>query len=121
MVTTAQKEALRQRLEEERTRLRNDFEAVAAWLPEYGSPNDSHYGNHVADEATDTLEDEKSIALQSHLKGMLAEVEHALQRMETGEYGWCENCHEQIEFERLEALPWARYCIRCKGVSRRAA
>lgn len=122
MVNADQMEVLRRRLEEERLRLRNDLDAVADWLPEYdGSPTDSRYGNHIADRATDTLEDEKSVALQSHLKGMLAEVERALQRMETGEYGWCENCQEPIDVERLEALPWASSCIRCKSAVRRVA
>ena len=121
MVTVAQKEALRRRLEAERQRLRGEIAALAAQLPEYdGSPNDSHYGNHVADEATDTLEEEKALALQAHLQGMLGEVEAALERMETGEYGICENCREPIAIERLEAIPWARYCLRCKSAQERA-
>ncbi len=41
----------------------------------------------------------------------LKEVDAALQRIETGEYGVCIDCGEQIEAKRLEAVPWTRYCL----------
>ncbi len=41
-------------------------------------------------------------------------VEEALQRIEEGEYGYCLNCGQPISSKRLEALPWARYCVKCQ-------
>ena len=43
----------------------------------------------------------------------LAEIESALKRLETGKYGYCEFCAEEIADSRLHALPWARLCLRC--------
>jgi RNA polymerase-binding protein DksA len=43
----------------------------------------------------------------------LAEVEAALGRMDRGTYGVCEGCGEPIPEVRLEALPWARFCVKC--------
>ena len=41
------------------------------------------------------------------------EVNDALARIGHGTFGVCENCHKPISEERLDALPYARYCIRC--------
>lgn len=38
----------------------------------------------------------------------------ALRRLETGEYGACEECGEPIAPKRLKAIPWARFCIHCQ-------
>ena len=45
----------------------------------------------------------------------LADVEHALARIENGTYGSCEHCGVTIPFERLEAIPSARLCVACPG------
>ncbi|MCW5983311.1 MAG: TraR/DksA family transcriptional regulator [Bryobacteraceae bacterium] len=41
-------------------------------------------------------------------------VEEALDRLDSGEYGLCLACDEPISPRRLEALPWARYCVHCQ-------
>jgi DnaK suppressor protein len=41
-------------------------------------------------------------------------VAEALRRIETGEYGVCSECEEQISERRLNAIPWAKYCIKCQ-------
>ena len=41
----------------------------------------------------------------------LGEVQDALKRIEAGTYGMCEICGRPIEPARLEAIPWARYCL----------
>ncbi|HEX4169974.1 MAG TPA: TraR/DksA family transcriptional regulator [Bryobacteraceae bacterium] len=43
---------------------------------------------------------------------MLEQVDAALQRIETGEYGICVDCGEPIEPKRLEAVPWTPYCLK---------
>lgn len=43
----------------------------------------------------------------------LAEIESALERIKASEYGICESCGHPIREARLQALPWARLCIRC--------
>jgi DnaK suppressor protein len=41
-------------------------------------------------------------------------VEEALNRIDRGEYGYCQQCAEDINLKRLEVQPWARYCVRCQ-------
>ena len=45
---------------------------------------------------------------------LLREISDALQRIETGHYGVCLECEEQISIKRLDAVPWARYCVTCQ-------
>lgn len=79
----------------------------------------------LADVVTDgEPEDEGGIAIQNYSKDwaaatldrtrrMLIDVESALARIESGDYGACATCHMSIPAARLEALPWARLCIQC--------
>jgi DnaK suppressor protein len=41
-------------------------------------------------------------------------IEEALDRIHSGDYGTCLACEEQIPAKRLNALPWARYCVSCQ-------
>ncbi len=43
----------------------------------------------------------------------LQEIDVALQRMKTGDYGQCEICGTSIPDARLRALPWTRFCVHC--------
>jgi len=45
---------------------------------------------------------------------LLREISDALHRIDTGQYGVCLECEEPISVKRLEALPWARYCVTCQ-------
>jgi DnaK suppressor protein len=45
---------------------------------------------------------------------LLREVTDALRRIDHGTYGVCAECEEEISVKRLDALPWARYCVTCQ-------
>jgi len=45
---------------------------------------------------------------------LLREIEDALRRLEHGTYGTCMECEEPISVKRLNAVPWARYCVTCQ-------
>jgi DnaK suppressor protein len=47
-------------------------------------------------------------------KQLLRELEDALRRMDQGSYGFCAQCEEPISAKRLEAVPWARFCVGCQ-------
>lgn len=47
-------------------------------------------------------------------RAILGLVQAALARAESGEFGICVACAQPIEPKRLEAVPWARHCIRCQ-------
>lgn len=111
----ATSEAIKARLEAERDRLKNDIQSQGNQLPLYdGSPTESHASNHSADQASDTFEEEKALAIKAQLQSQLDDVERALIKQGEGRYGACEECGNNIPAERLEALPAARLCIQCK-------
>jgi len=45
---------------------------------------------------------------------LLREIADALHRIDTGAYGTCLECEEPISIKRLDAVPWARYCVACQ-------
>lgn len=67
-----------------------------------------------ADSAQATTERGELLALVEQSKQHRNEVVRALERIEAGDYGTCENCGEEIPMERLEALPSANLCVTCK-------
>ena len=76
----------------------------------------SSYSFHMADQGTDAMEREKAFLFASQEGRFLWHIDEALRRLyrspET--FGRCHSCGEEIPFERLDALPHARYCITCK-------
>lgn len=66
---------------------------------------------HMADIGTDNYEQEFALGLMDSERKLLRETDDALQRIEEGTYGICEGTGKQIPKARLEAQPWARYCI----------
>lgn len=71
----------------------------------------SSYDQHQADVATETFEREKDLSILDNIEGELADVEHALQRIDDGTYGTCEACGQPIDDARLEVVPAARFCL----------
>ena len=65
--------------------------------------------------ATESFELERRLALESHIRNQLTDVEHALHKFEEGKYGFCEECSEPVNPARLEALPEAKLCLSCKA------
>ncbi|MGQ9676278.1 MAG: TraR/DksA family transcriptional regulator [Chloroflexota bacterium] len=115
----ATKRQLKKRLEAERDRLRGLLnETMEQTLAgSRGGPLEEHsgYSQEEADAGTQTFEQELAVGLEIHRRALLREVEDALERMEESTYGICEDCNEKIDPARLEALPWARTCIRCRA------
>jgi DnaK suppressor protein len=55
-----------------------------------------------------------SLHLNSLDYGQLRLIEEALDRIQSGDYGTCLACEQTIPAKRLQALPWARYCVTCQ-------
>ncbi|HUS72754.1 MAG TPA: TraR/DksA C4-type zinc finger protein [Sedimentisphaerales bacterium] len=66
---------------------------------------------HMADIGTDNYEQEFALELMDSERKLLNEIDSALQRIEAGTYGICEGTGKPIPKARLEAQPWARYCV----------
>jgi RNA polymerase-binding transcription factor DksA len=106
----------RQRLEAERARLtevRSDFDSEN--LTEESEDENlselSSVDQHQADVGTETFEREKDLSILEQVDAELADVEHALKRLDDGTYGTCEFDGKPIPEARLEALPAARFCV----------
>ena len=55
-----------------------------------------------------------AITTSSRDRRRLASIQSALERFECGEFGICEACEEQIPLKRLQAIPWASFCVPCQ-------
>ncbi|HEX9729123.1 MAG TPA: TraR/DksA family transcriptional regulator [Gemmatimonadales bacterium] len=77
----------------------------------------SSYSFHMADQGTDAMEREKEFLFASKEGRYLWHVNEALRRLyqSPSEFGKCHECGDMIDFDRLDALPHARLCIKCKA------
>jgi RNA polymerase-binding protein DksA len=66
---------------------------------------------HMADVGTDNFEQEFALGLMDGERKIIAEINDALKRIVENHYGICEGTNKPISKARLEASPWARYCI----------
>jgi len=73
----------------------------------------------VVDAALDSAQDEISSQLAEVESRELASIENALERMRAGHYGVCEGCGCKIPIARLNALPYATFCIECQREAER--
>ena len=74
----------------------------------------SSYSIHIADIAGDVYEQEKEIGIMGKASLTLQKIDEALLRIEKGGFGTCQNCQKEIGIDRLEAMPFARFCIDCE-------
>ena len=102
-------EKVKQQLVEEQAKLVEQLEQLEA--SKYESIG---YSNHIADDATDALEQAVDLTLKRSAETSLEEVEQALAKLDNGTYGLCEACGTRIDRARLEALPHAQYCLDCQ-------
>jgi RNA polymerase-binding protein DksA len=102
-------------LENEQRRLTDELAQLQAGQhPTEERREGSPFGKRE-EEATESFELEKRLALEKRTREQLAEVEHALHKLEEGTYGLCDICGQPIDPARLEALPQASLCLNCKA------
>ncbi|MBU2608394.1 MAG: TraR/DksA C4-type zinc finger protein [Chloroflexi bacterium] len=106
---------LRSRLEDEQKHLQEELEQLVANAhPTDERREGSPFGKRE-EEATETSELEKRLALEHRTRDQISKVERALQKFDEGTYGKCDKCGQPIAPERLEALPQASLCLECKA------
>ena len=110
-------ELFRQTLMNLRARLRGDLDQMTDEALRRGQPDSS--GNlsnvplHMADVGTENYDQEFTLSLIENEQETLDQIQEALVRVEKGTFGTCENCGQPIAKPRLQAIPYARYCIEC--------
>jgi DnaK suppressor protein len=76
---------------------------------------DAHdFGRDEGDRANFSQSKEMAFRQKAQDRGLLVQVEAALGRIESGTFGECMNCEQEISLNRLNAVPWSRYCITCQ-------
>ncbi len=91
--------------------------------------HDLKIGQESSDEASEDLVDRANNAYQREFmlklsvseRSLLRQVEGALERLDQGEYGVCAHCRDPIGAKRLQAVPWARYCVDCQEKEERGS
>ncbi len=115
----SQLEHIERRLLRERERVLRSlgrFQEQAKLTRDSADTDLSSYSFHMADQGTDAMEREKTFLFASKEGRYLYRVEDALRRLYNSPetFGVCHGCSKDIPFERLDALPHARYCLDCK-------
>jgi DnaK suppressor protein len=100
-------ESARAALVAERARLQAEVEETIT------PPGTMTYGSQAA-AASQVFEQQRDLALRDRAHQQLELVDAALRRIDDGTFGTCQRCARPIAPERLEALPWAAYCIDCQ-------
>ena len=83
--------------------IKNDYETVFEQIgdsPEENADEVTAYGDNLA--------------IEHELEDSLLDIDAALERIEKGAYGYCQNCGQMISPERLEVVPEATECIKCE-------
>jgi DnaK suppressor protein len=100
-----------------RSRLRGDVNAMAnAALNKTRSEANGDLSSmpiHMADLGSDNFEQEFTLSLMQTEGGTLDSIEAALEKIEDGVFGQCEECTQVISKTRLNAIPYAPLCIKC--------
>jgi DnaK suppressor protein len=108
-------EEIRQHLESEKTNLEKHIDELTKQDP-FSNPerlNDNAASDMDASEESDH---DRVIAQIEELKGKLTDINEALVRLGTGQYGFCKNCNKMIDTDRLSVLPATTLCLDCEKI-----
>lgn len=103
---------LKNRLTTRRTRLIREIEQRLKESRDFGG----YRFADLVDMASNISRDELLWLIVEEERRALAEIDEALARIKSGSYGICKNCGHPIKKARLEALPYATLCVKCKEV-----
>jgi len=112
--TPQEVEDARTELESEAKRLREELVASGEALEGLMRDSGDGAGDDDADTGTKNITREHEMALAANAREMLYQTERALERLDAGTYGLCENCGNPIGKARMQAFPRATLCVECK-------
>ncbi|HKC62966.1 MAG TPA: TraR/DksA family transcriptional regulator [Pyrinomonadaceae bacterium] len=112
----------KRRLKVYRDRLLDRREGLVGQVMEaeqYSRERDSEATQDPADMAANAYTKELLFSMSANDRRLLELIDEALERIEAGEFGNCVHCGEPMQEKRLEAVPWARHCLRCQDLQER--
>jgi DnaK suppressor protein len=104
-------ERLRQKLEFQRHETRQ----FLRHLDQEARSLDAEAAQDSADRCVISLSKEALFERSSQRRTVLGLIEAALKRIADGSFGICVGCSDEIQDQRLQALPWTQFCLRCQG------
>jgi len=109
-------EELKNALLEEKAELEKNLGKIAKPVDKEEGDYETSFediGTDKDDNATEVDQYTQNLGVESALEKNLQDVIDALEKMDKGTYGICENCQKEIPVERLKANPSAKTCIKC--------
>ena len=85
----------------------------------YSRQRDAEATQDPADMAANAYTKELLVSMSANDRHLLQLIDEALFRIEDGDFGKCIHCGQPIQEKRLEAVPWARHCLRCQDLNER--
>jgi DnaK suppressor protein len=106
-------------LKEVQARLQARRRQLAEELAELTKPPEAgsnlSFGKRIGEGTTEAVERISSTAAARSIAAALAEVDRALEKVDEGSYGLCDDCGQLVGSERLEAIPSANLCVTCSA------
>ncbi len=115
-------EGMRDALIARRADIQAEVDRMATEIRWLGGDQEDEGGglsNHLADDGSDVMEQERLSTISADLQDVLRQIDGAIERMDNGSYGVCQRCGQPINPERLEAFPYVAFCISCQSVLER--
>ncbi|MGC9496711.1 TraR/DksA family transcriptional regulator [Streptomyces sp. WG7] len=112
--TPEEAEEARGELQSEADRLRTEIDASERSLQGMMRDSGDGAGDDEADTGSKNITREHELALAATAREVLTQTERALERLDAGTYGLCENCGNPIGKARMQAFPRATLCVECK-------
>lgn len=117
-MTASQLDSMKAQLERRGSEIDEQIASAEEDLRDYGREQEEEQGvneNHPGDEGTTLESSERLTTVLSDLRSARQQVNDALRRMAEGTYGICKRCGKEIPAERLEALPFVEYDVKCQA------
>ncbi len=93
---------------------RNILLGLVERTEDYGREADDDVSQDPADKASNSYTKELLFSQSTNERNTLKLIQEAIVRLSDGDFGECQNCGQDIQPKRLDAIPWAAYCIRCQ-------
>jgi RNA polymerase-binding protein DksA len=112
--TKAELAAVRKQLVDELTEMREAYDVSMRALDDLQRSSTDGAGDDQADAGSKTFEREQEQSIAANRRDLITQIQHAVERIDSGTYGFCESCGKPIPKARLKAFPAATLDVACK-------
>jgi RNA polymerase-binding protein DksA len=112
--TKAELKAAREQLQAELNEMRSAYNDSMRDLDDLQRSSTDGAGDDQADAGSKTFEREQEQSIAANRRDLMTQIQHAVERIDAGTYGYCESCGKPIPKARLKAFPAATLDVQCK-------